>query len=144
MQDLISCPATSQSSIVSIILSILPHRNDILQFPFFVNLRYDSLASSPPTEALDGGFPVNTSFDQLIARQIGKDTLLPSLELSCNDHTNQKETRYFENISWYGPGYAASVQKNPRDVFDQLFGKPDPRVRSVLDAVLADVAKAVK
>lgn len=99
------------------------------------------LTSSPPTEALDGGFPVNTSLDQLIARQVGKGTLLPSLELSCNDHTNQKETRYFENISWYGPGYAASVQKNPRDVFDQLFGKPDPRVRSVLDAVLADARR---
>jgi hypothetical protein len=99
------------------------------------------LTSSPPTEALDGGFPVNTSLDQLIARRIGKDTLLPSLELSCNDHTNQKETRYFENISWYGPGYAASVQRNPRDVFDQLFGKPDPRVRSVLDAVLADARR---
>ena len=99
------------------------------------------LTSSPPTEALDGGFPVNTSLDQLIARQIGKDTLLPSLELSCNDHTNQKETRYFENISWYGPGYAASVQKNPRDVFDRLFGKPDPKVRSVLDAVMADARR---
>ena len=99
------------------------------------------LTSSPPTEALDGGFPVNTSLDQHIARQIGKETLMPSLELSCNDHTNQKETRYFENISWYGPGYAASVQKNPRDVFDQLFGKPDPRVRSVLDAVLADARR---
>ena len=99
------------------------------------------LTSSPPTEALDGGFPVNTSLDQLIAQKIGSDTLLPSLELSCNDHTNQKETRYFENISWYGPGYAASVQKNPRDVFDRLFGKPDPRVHSVLDAVLADARR---
>ena len=96
------------------------------------------LTSSPPTEALDGGFPTNTSLDQLIARQIGRDTLLPSMELSCNDHTNQKETKYFETISWYGPGYAANVQKNPRDVFDRLFGKPDPRVHSVLDAVLAD------
>jgi hypothetical protein len=96
------------------------------------------LTSSPPTEALDGGFPVNTSLDQVIARKIGRDTLLPSLELSCNDHTNQKETKYFENIAWYGPGYAANVQKNPRDVFDRLFGKPDPRIHSVLDAVLAD------
>lgn len=99
------------------------------------------LTSSPPSEALDGGFPVNTSLDQLIAQKIGQETLLPSLELSCNDHTNQKETRYFENISWFGPGYAASVQKNPRDVFDLLFGKPDPRVRSVLDAVLVDAQR---
>lgn len=99
------------------------------------------LTSSPPTEALDGGFPVNTSLDQLIAQQISKDTLLPSIELSCNDHTNQKETKYFETISWYGPGYAANVQKNPRNVFDRLFGKPDRRVHSVLDVVLADARR---
>ena len=99
------------------------------------------LTSSPPTEALDGGFPTNTSLDQLIARQIGHDTLLPSMELSCNDHTNQKETKYFENISWYGPGYAANVQKNPRDVFDRLFGRPNPRVHSVLDVVLEDARR---
>ena len=99
------------------------------------------LTSSPPTEALDGGFPVNTSLDQWIARRIGRDTLLPSMELSCNDHTNQKETRYFENISWHGPGYAASVQKSPRDVFERMFGTPHPRVHSVLDAVLEDAGR---
>ena len=99
------------------------------------------LTSSPPTEALDGGFPTNTSLDQLIARHVGRETLLPSMELSCNDHTNQKETKYFENISWFGPGYAANVQKNPRDVFDRLFGKPNPRLHSVLDAVLEDAGR---
>lgn len=99
------------------------------------------LTSSPPSEALDGGFPTNTTLDQLIARHIGRDTRLPSLELSCNDHTNQKETRYFETISWYGPGYAASVERNPRSVFDRLFGKPDPRSRSVLDAVRSDARR---
>ena len=99
------------------------------------------LTSSPPTEALDGGFPVNTSLDQQIARQVRGDTLLPSMELSCNDHANQKETKYFENISWYGPGYAANVQKEPRAVFDRLFGKPDPRVHSVLDAVMEDARR---
>jgi len=96
------------------------------------------LTSSPPSEALDGGFPTNRTLDQIVAAHVGKETLLPSLELSCNDHTNQRETKYFEAISWYGPGYAASVQKNPREVFDRLFGKPNPRVHSVLDAVLAD------
>jgi len=96
------------------------------------------LTSSPPSEALDGGFPTNRTLDQLIASQVGGETLLPSLELSCNDHSNQRETKYFEAVSWYGPGYAASVQKDPREVFDRLFGKPKPRTRSVLDAVAAD------
>lgn len=97
------------------------------------------LTSSPPQETLDGGFPTNITLDQMIARHIGRDTVIPSLELSCNDFTDNKETKYFECISWLSPGYAASVEKDPRSVFRRLFGKPASRhVRSVLDAVLAD------
>jgi Protein of unknown function (DUF1552) len=101
------------------------------------------LTSSAPQETLDGGFPTNTTLDQIIARQIGPDSLLPSLELSTNDFSDNKETRYYESISWYAPGYAANVEKNPRTVFQRLFGKPDADATcSVLDAVLAD-AKAM-
>jgi len=99
------------------------------------------LSSSPPTEALDGGFPTNRTLDQVIAQHIAEDTLLPSIQLSCNDHTNQKETRYFENISWRGPGYAAPAQKNPREVFERLFGKPKPSTKSILDLVREDAGR---
>ncbi len=96
------------------------------------------LSSSPPSEVLDGGFPTNTSLDQVISRQIGRETLLPSLELSTNNHEDNRETRYFESISWYAPGYAANVEKNPRAVFQRLFGRPqgNASTRSVLDTVL--------
>lgn len=101
------------------------------------------LTSSAPQETLDGGFPTNTTLDQIIARQIGADSLLPSLELSTNDFTDNKESRYYESISWYAPGYAANVEKNPRAVFQRLFGRPDAgATRSVLDAVMGD-AKAL-
>lgn len=97
------------------------------------------LTSSPPGQTLDGGFPTNTTLDQLIARQVGRETMLPSLELSCNDFADNKETRYFESISWYGPGYAANTEKNPRAVFNRLFGKSSGGPsRSVLDVVLSD------
>jgi hypothetical protein len=97
------------------------------------------LTSSPPQETLDGGFPTNVTLDQLLARELGRETLLPSLELSCNDFSDNKETKYFESISWYGPGYAANTEKSPRAVFERLFGKPRPATaRSVLDVVLAD------
>ncbi len=101
------------------------------------------LTSSSPQETLDGGFPTNITLDQLIARQIGGETPLPSLELSCNDFTNNKETKYFESISWYGPGHAAKTENNPREVFQRLFGKPDGDVlnRSVLDKVHADAKR---
>ncbi len=98
------------------------------------------LTSSPPQETLDGGFPTNITLDQMIARQIGADTALPSLELSCNDFTDNKETRYFECISWYGPGFAANTEKNPRNVFRRLFGggAGNPLTASILDLVQSD------
>lgn len=96
------------------------------------------LTSSPPSEALDGGFPTNTTLDQLFARAWGNRTPMPSIELSCNDFTDSHESRYFESISWYGPGFAASTEKDPRAVFDRLFGSPSTRVdrKGVLDVVL--------
>lgn len=95
------------------------------------------ITSSAPQETLDGGFPTNVTLDQLIARRLGEDTPFPSLELSTNDFTDNKETKYFECISWYGPGHAAGTEKNPRAVFQRLFGenKNGPS-KSVLDAVL--------
>lgn len=95
------------------------------------------LSSSPPQETLDGGFPTNTTLDQIIARQIGKETVLQSLELSANDFLDHKETKYHECISWYGPGYAAGTEKNPRAVFQRLFGenKGGPS-KSILDALV--------
>ena len=103
------------------------------------------LTSSPPTEAKDGGFPTNVSLDQLIAREVGRDAPLPSLELSCNDHADAKETKYFESVSWYGPGHAAAAEKDPRAVFARLFGKPRGAAgsRSVLDLV-ADESRALR
>ncbi|HUE71286.1 MAG TPA: sigma-70 family RNA polymerase sigma factor [Pirellulaceae bacterium] len=90
-------------------------------------------------ETLDGGFPTNITLDQLLAKELGRQTLLPSLELSCNDFADNKETKYFESISWYGPSYAANTEKNPQAVFERLFGKPQSAAtRSVLDVVLAD------
>lgn len=95
------------------------------------------LTSSAPQETLDGGFPTNTTLDQLLARHLGQDTALPSLELSTNDFTDNKETKYFECVSWYGPGFAANTEKDPRAVFKRLFGQGrDDSSRSILDAVL--------
>lgn len=99
------------------------------------------LTSSPPSEALDGGFPTNITVDQIIAKKIGARTLLPSLELSTNNHENARETKHFETVSWLAPGYAAAPEKNPRQVYQWLFGKPNPRDRALLDLVLADAKR---
>lgn len=102
------------------------------------------MSSSPPTETLDGGFPTNTTLDQRMAAVLGRDTALPSLELSCNDFTDNKETRYYECVSWVAPGYAANVEKDPRAVFRRLFGGGgEVASGSVLDVIRED-AKALQ
>ncbi|MCG5053059.1 MAG: DUF1552 domain-containing protein [Myxococcales bacterium] len=100
------------------------------------------LTSSRPTEPLDGPYPTNTTVDQLAAAQLGSATPLPSLELSCNDFKDNRESRYFEALSWYGPGQAADAEKDPRAVFNRLFGGGAfaPGSASVLDALLQESA----
>lgn len=103
------------------------------------------LTSSAAQETLDGGFPTNITLDQIIAKHIGQETALPSLELSTNDFTDNKETKYFECVSWYGPGHAASTEKNPRAIFQRLFGqsKSGP-ARSILDTLLTQARSLEK
>lgn len=96
------------------------------------------LTKSPPNEQLDGLIPINTTLDQVIASSIGKDTAYPSLELSCNSHSDNREPKPFDAISWYGPGSEAPAEKNPMWVFRRLFGNATPFNRSVLDTVLED------
>lgn len=50
------------------------------------------LTTSPAHERLDDGFPTNTTVDQVAARVLGKATPFPSLELSCNDFKDNRET----------------------------------------------------
>jgi hypothetical protein len=98
------------------------------------------LTSSAPTEAKDGGFPTDISLDQILAQRSPAELPFSSLELSTNNHPDNKETRYFESISWFAPGYAANVEKDPRQVFARLFGqrRADPVQASILDLVQAE------
>lgn len=98
------------------------------------------LSSSAPTEAKDGGFPTDISLDQILAQRSAAELSFPSLELSTNNHPDNKETRYFESISWFAPGYAANVEKDPRQAFARLFGQraADPLQASILDLVQSE------
>jgi hypothetical protein len=70
------------------------------------------------------------SIDQVIARQVGRETRLPSLELGVEP--NRKEGRcdsgysciYMSNISWRSPTQPSGVEISPRRAFDRLFGAP--------------------
>src|SRR5688572_6620153 len=113
------------------------------------------LTGSAPkrTEAED--FLAGTSLDQVIARQIGRDTVFPSLEIGTEDLTGYVgacdvgySCAYMNTISWKTPTTPMPLETNPRVVFERLFGRPgspEQRLRrmrqnrSILDSVQGDV-----
>src|SRR5512134_541699 len=113
------------------------------------------LTGSAPkrTEAED--FVAGTSLDQIIAGQIGGDTVFPSLEIGTEDLTGYVgacdvgySCAYMNTISWKSPTSPMPLETNPRVVFERLFGRPgspEDRLRrmrqnrSILDSVQSDV-----
>ena len=92
---------------------------------------------------------VGTSFDQLIAEQIGQQTAVPSLVLGIEPNELRLEDGlsmiYGSSISWVSPTRPATKEIYPARTFDQLVGDGRGRRldRSILDAVLEE-AHALK
>jgi hypothetical protein len=87
---------------------------------------------------------VGTSMDQVMARQIGNRTALPSLALSIEPNELRLEDGlsmlYGSSISWTSPTKPATKEIYPARAFDQLVGDGKGRKldRSILDAVMQD------
>ncbi len=80
------------------------------------------------------------SADQLAARHLGEETLLPSLELSLQGEGYFSNSLPRNAISWSAPARPMAREIEPRAVFDRMFRPPSGGVtdRSVMDAVLVD------
>ena len=97
------------------------------------------LSSAAPDELSPAGYPLKKTIDQIIAAEVGKQTAFRSLELSCNPYEDNRESIYFDNISWYGHGHVARSLRDPKEVFNRLFSVKDHVAnKSVLDVVLDD------
>lgn len=97
------------------------------------------LSSAAPDELSPAGYPLKKTIDQIIAEEAGKHTAFRSLELSCNPYEDNRESVYFDNISWYGHGHVARSLRDPQAVFNRLFAvKEHQEHGSVLDLVLDD------
>lgn len=103
------------------------------------------------------GVRLATTVDQIAAGVIGKDTRLPSLEMSLESPTQigcDSEDCFFSNtISWKSPTTPLPMEPHPRMVFERLFGQATTaaerraRVRktsNILDSVLDEVASLRK
>ena len=93
--------------------------------------------------------------DQVIAKKIGQETPLPSLELATEDFTGyiggcdtQYSCAYMNTISWSSATTPVPMEINPRVVFERLSGRPGTAAqrkqrmqtdKSILDSLTDDV-----
>ncbi len=97
------------------------------------------LTSAAPYTVTQSPYPIARTLDHVIADHIGKDTPFRTLEFSCNSHKDNKESIQFDNISWYGTGHVAPSMRDPRKVYERLFGMKDSEAsRDITDLVLSD------
>ena len=97
------------------------------------------LTSAAPFEVNGSAYPLNRTLDHVIADRVGDATPFRTLELSCNSHKDNRESIYFDNISWYGTGHVAPSMRDPRKVYRRLFGTEGLKdYRDISDIVLED------
>tara|TARA_R110002049_G_scaffold185580_3_gene353871 strand:+ start:125714 stop:127060 length:1347 start_codon:yes stop_codon:yes gene_type:complete len=118
------------------------------------NSAFLSAARAKLTESSD--YRLGTTIDQIAARQLGRNTQLPSLELAMDltvpvgQCDNGYACVYQNNLSWSSPTTPLPSEAHPRIVFESLFGeggsaedrKSDLRKRaSLLDSVTDEMKK---
>jgi hypothetical protein len=87
-------------------------------------------------------FLADTSMDQLLAREIGRETQLDSMQLSTDPLpvaggcTGGLSCIYQSTISWRTPTQPLVAEHNPRAVFEMLFGDSGSTSRAAREARL--------
>ncbi|TWU51921.1 DUF1552 domain-containing protein [Rubripirellula reticaptiva] len=87
------------------------------------------LTAARPHKTSGADIHVGVSADQLVAQQIGSQTRLPSLELSCDGVRTSGECdsgyscAYQYNLAWADEQTPVAPESNPRLVFERLFGE---------------------
>lgn len=118
------------------------------------NAAFLSAAKAKHTEGND--YYLGTTVDQVAARELGKETQLPSLELSMDlmqtvgQCDNGYACVYQNNLSWSSPTTPLPGEAHPRIVFEALFGEGGSSAErqaalrkraSLLDAFNHDIAR---
>lgn len=97
------------------------------------------LSSAVPYTIQGTAWPLDRTLDHLVADEVGTQTPFATLEFSCNSHRDNKESIYFDNISWYGTGHLAPSIRDPRKMYHRLFSTREiDGFRDITDLVLED------
>ena len=114
------------------------------------------LTQMHPRQTQGSDVRVGTSIDQYFAQKYGQDTAIPSLQL-CIENVDQAggcsygySCVYTDSISWSAPDQPLPMVRDPRSVFDVLFGvgaTPQERAerraedKSILDWINQDASR---
>lgn len=113
------------------------------------------LSAANPKHTAGADVYLGTTIDQIFARKIGQDTVLPSLELGIEDvgYTGicnyGYSCSYVNTVSWETPTKPLPMEINPQVVFERLFGDGSTTAqrrarktqdRSILDSITHDAA----
>ena len=117
------------------------------------------LTQSHPKQTQGSDIHCGTSLDQIHAHRFGQESLLPSIQL-CIEPTDKGggcdynySCSYTDCISWASPTEPMPMIRNPRTVFDMLFGAggtPEERAArrkthaSILDWVMGEMSELNK
>src|SRR6516165_5854911 len=86
------------------------------------------MMQSHPKQTEGSDVYCGTSFDQVYAQRVGQDTPLPSIQLSIESVDQaggcayNYSCVYIDSISWASPKKPLPMVRDPRMVFDMLFG----------------------
>jgi hypothetical protein len=114
------------------------------------------LTQAHPKQTQGSDLWAGTSIDQVYAKRFGQDVAIPSLQL-CIETVDQAggceygySCAYTDSVSWATPSEPLPMIRDPRTVFDRLFGggaTSEERAlrrredRSIIDAITASVQR---
>src|SRR5262245_24949431 len=115
------------------------------------------LCANKPKKTAGADVYAGTTIDQIIARKIGGDTLLPSMQLAVEDPGANSSNcgegyscTYTNTISWSSPTQPQPMELNPQVVFERMFGDGSTveerverrkRDRSILDSLRGSLSR---
>ena len=117
------------------------------------------LSATRPKRTEGSDYELATTVDQVAAKQLGKETAIPSLELATDliaqtgNCDNGLACAYQNNLSWSSPTGPLPSEADPRLVFERLFGDGGTaqerraelrKNQSILDWVTQDMARLQK
>ena len=115
------------------------------------------LCANKPKKTAGADVYAGTTIDQIIAQRIGRETLMPSMQLAVEDPGANSSNcgegyscTYTNTISWSSPTSPLPMELNPQVVFERMFGDGSTaeqraarrkRDQSILDSLDGSLAR---